>query len=222
MRKLLSVTCSVLLLLTLPFLARAQSQEHSTWGVLKTRYGETDVIEPGEFYNDVINRILSDPLLAGSSILDVVRLPEGDGFFGAGENSGEAFLVYVNGNLSAMRAFAFDSGVGSQLILKDIKDDNIIWEGSPEPDGRARFEPYGVSVGGLARVTVCSAVCNRISRATAKAVNSKRPDIPEDWVYSVVMAVTMYICLNTHLPDVGNIDMDDHWRGEKQFKGGMR
>src|SRR5215510_3979766 len=98
MRKLLSVTCFASLLLVLPSLALSQTQQQTSWGMLKSRFGRPDTVERNEVFERTSEAITS--IFNDSSVRYVLKigLPE-DGYVGLGLLGNQAvFVALVDGN----------------------------------------------------------------------------------------------------------------------------
>ena len=77
MRKLLSVTC-IASHLTASSLAFAQSQQTSSWGMLKTRYGQPEGIQRTGLNKQVADAILNSPLLNDPNVKAVYHMGKDD------------------------------------------------------------------------------------------------------------------------------------------------
>jgi len=161
-------------------------------------------------------------MLTDGSLLDVVKLGPEDGFLGSGENGGEVFLLYVNGNIDNINGFGFDESSGL-LRVRDLESNEIVLLQPPQESaqGRDKLQPSG-SWSGAARAVGCAGLANRIASPLSKIVHSKYPSIDERFAYTVIFTAALYACVNAHLPHIENVDLDNHWRAEKQFKGGLR
>src|SRR5262245_45347061 len=140
MRKLLSATC-ILSLLLLPTLVQAQNLQPSTWGMLKSRYGQETLDRPG-VWTQVADAILSSPYLSDPTIKRIWRMVgQDDGFVGAGVVTGKVFLVYVNENYHLEQAFYLEPDPPSgRVTLSNAVTGEIVWSEIASQDLIDRLE----------------------------------------------------------------------------------
>jgi hypothetical protein len=102
---------AALLLLTflLPSVSLAQSLKPSTWGMLKTRYGQQETVDSPGVWAQVAQAVLSDPYLNDPTVKRIWRMVgKENGFVAMGMVPGKVFLVYVSGNLHLENGFTFE------------------------------------------------------------------------------------------------------------------
>ena len=182
------ILVALLFLALLPSVCFAQTQSPSTWGMLKTRYGQGDQIDSPSRFRAVEQAILSDPLLTDADLGLVGKLIQGSGFYGAGMRGGtQPFLVFVDGNYSVTKIIVLDdlSDGSSQVEAVDLRTGEKLWRNTDSAESgmspnRTQLRPEGAS---LQR-----SLCAAIAAAASVWVATKCPPIP-----SVVAAVGAYV-----------------------------
>ena len=223
MRKLLSVTCIASLIFSLisPVFADSNSPtRQTTWGLLKSRYGEELISQPNPVKQAITLAILSNPYLSNGEVLSIGKLgPVDYGFYGIGLKGGTVpFIVFVDGNLAITNIFAIDEIPDPRLgpnrvgIYDLLNSQKLIWQGTPddfqrdhpiEEANKADLNTARNSLHPLDRSVNCWAVAGAAASAAADAaVKAKVP-----WyVKAVVVGGTLWFaysaCMNEHHPRI--------------------
>lgn len=221
MRKLLSLAC-LSSLLFLPALVLAQIQQPSTWGLLKSRYGQEDRVDSPSRFHAVEQAILSDPLLSDADLGRVGKLIQGSGFFGAGMRGGtQPFLVFVDDNYSVTRIISLEDipGLSPQISAVNLRTGEILWTSPQESasksyPNRTQLRPEGA--------TLQSSLCSAVAGAAAAWVATKIPPNPV-WVAAVFAYVyqTVYdecIDIDIHIDPIYYEDIDPVGPGENKYE----
>ena len=152
-----------LLLLTvfLPSVPFAQSLAPSTWGMLKTRYGQQETVDSPGVWAQVADVVLSDPYLNNPTVKRIWRMVgKENGFVAMGMVPGKVFLVYVSGNLHLENGFTLEpdqpsgkvkmnNALTGELVSSDV-------EAMTKARERMHLAPMAGQQGGSVRTFACA------------------------------------------------------------------
>ncbi len=229
MRKLLSLTCILSLLFTLvspAFAEQSSGVSKTSWGMLKSRYGQQEIVErPGVF--KAVSDAITSAFGSDASVQYVLKigLPE-QGYVGLGlvADSG-VFGAIVDGNYYLKKVIWFDDMSESAVLQSEWVDGRIsstvvTVQDFELNDFRTSLHPEGASLGRTYGCMLIAGVAGDIAGLLA-GFGTKNPAAPII-ARNAVRVVVFAACMSDLQPPVREVDDPPPGATHDRSKGGSR